>query len=215
MPLLPPEDLDLLSTEAHEESGRVESASDAEDALFAWRANYDRRRTTRRLTVWSKRSVRVLTVAGAILLALFAMRAPSTEPEAAPIETASTDALGSTSPVLQEAPTPLTWDIGIIDGTLMIGSRDDTEWFQFDYAIQEPVYLQWSDEAGALALNSLECTNKLRGGLRRCYIGRSHGRIGIALDQGAAEGDWNIQACTQPEGGICMSVGSFPTPQLD
>ncbi len=213
MPQFPPEDLDLSSVPLPGE-GRDESKTEAEDALFAWRANYDRRRTTRRVVNWSKRGVRVLALGGAALVALFVLRAPSTEPEAAPLEIQVQEDLGSQE-VTADLPVAPTWDIGIIDGTQKIWSLDDTEWIQFDYAMQAPVYLQWTDETGATALNSLECTNKLRGGLRRCYIGRSHGRIGIALDQGVQPGTWNIQACTQPEGGICMDLGDFTVQPQD
>jgi hypothetical protein len=208
MPHFSPEDLDLSS----QDESRDECQTEAEDALYAWRANYDRRRTTRKVVNWSKRGVRVLAVGAAALLALFVLRAPSTEPEAAPLEIQTQEALGSQAAqeVLPAAP---TWDIGIIDGTKKVWSLDDTEWIQFDYAMQAPVFLQWSDETGATALNSLECTNKLRGGLRRCYIGRSHGRIGIALDQGVQPGTWNVEACTQPEGGICMDLGAFSVNQ--
>lgn len=158
--------------------------------------------------------MRVVATGGIALLALFLIRAPSTEPEASPVapNPESTQPLTPQGNSLAEENEPeeaTTWDIGVIDGSLMVWSKDSTEWVQFDYAIQEKVYLQWLDANGIAALNAMECTNKLRGGLRRCYIGRSHGRIGIALNQGMASGTWSLQACSEPEGGVCMPIGSF------
>lgn len=213
MPQPPLEDLDLQSTEevASKNGARSEHQTDAENALFEWRATYEKRRGLKRFDQWSRYGLRVLATGSLALAALFLIRAPSTEPEASPIEPvveSPGDQQGSLAEDMQtQAPT--TWDIGMIDGSLKVWSNENTEWIQFDYAIQRDVYLQWMDESGQMALNSLECTNKLRGGLRRCYIGRSHGRIGIALEHGLASGRWSIQACTEPEGGICMHVANF------
>ncbi len=216
MPQPPLEDLDPQSTEvdASADDTRTEQQTEAEDALFAWRATYEHRRGVKRFKRWSQYGMRVVATGSVALLALFLIRAPSTEPEASPIEPSpeGTQALVDEAGSLVEEPEPqeaTTWDIGIIDGSLMVWSKDNTEWVQFDYAIQEQVYLQWLDADGVAALNAMECTNKLRGGLRRCYIGRSHGRIGIALNQGMTSGTWSVQACSEPEGGVCMPVGSF------
>ncbi|MEE2749839.1 MAG: hypothetical protein VX519_00280 [Myxococcota bacterium] len=216
MPQPPLEDLEPQSTEvdASADDTRTEQQTDAEDALFAWRATYEQRRGVKRFKRWSRYGMRVVATGSVALLALFLIRAPSTEPEASPVESNPEGAqiLADEQGSLEEEAQPqeaTTWDIGVIDGSLMVWSKDSTEWVQFDYAIQEKVYLQWLDANGVAALNAMECTNKLRGGLHRCYIGRSHGRIGIALNQGMSAGTWSVQACSEPEGGVCMPIGTF------
>ncbi len=190
-------------------NSRLEKPTEAEDALSAWRTGYRARKEHSPWKTWGLRSAKI---AGGGVLVLGAL-ALVNEPTEAPVEVQVVETPEvietAVAPVVEEV-VPPPYDIGLLKDSLMIWSNNETEWVQFDYASEEPVFLHWRDSEGRAALNPIQCTNLLRGGLYRCYVGRSHGRIQVALDQGSRTGTWSVSACADESGTSCLSVGTFP-----
>lgn len=97
------------------------------------------------------------------------------------------------------------FDPQVIAGTLNTWTADDTAWLQFDFLGTEPVEIHWLDAAGQQALNPWSCDGYLNRTTRRCYVGRTHERLAVALGDGAAPGTWTIQACA-PGTLLCGTV---------
>ena len=111
------------------------------------------------------------------------------------------------------APPPVRrFDPQVVEGTLRTYAFDATEWLQFDFRGAGPLEIRWLDAEGHQALNPWSCDGYIDRTTRRCYVGRTHQRIEVALDAGAAPGTWTIQAC-EPASGDCarlttLEVGS-------
>lgn len=94
--------------------------------------------------------------------------------------------------------------LGIV-GDVLTWSRTGDLWIQLDYT-GDPMTLRWKDAAGVEALESTVCTNRLPGGLSRCYLARTGERVAVALAGGAAPGTWTVEGC---QSGGCTEVASF------
>ena len=190
---------------------RLEQPTEAEDALSAWRTGYRARKEASPWKIWGTRGAKLAGGCVLVLGALAVVGEPTEAPVVAPLLEAPIEISETVvAPVVEVVEAP--YDIGLLKDSLMIWSNNDTEWVQFDYATEEAVFLHWRDSEGREALNPIECTNLLRGGLYRCYVGRSHGRIQVALDQGSHTGTWSVSACADEAGTSCLSVGTFPVP---
>ena len=188
---------------------RLEQPTEGEDALTAWRTGYRARKEHSPWKTWGIRGAKFAGGGVLVLGALAVVGEPTEAPVAAPlVETPTEISETVMAPLVEVVEVP--YDIGLLKDSLMIWSNNDTEWVQFDYATEEAVFLHWRDSEGRTALNPIECTNLLRGGLYRCYVGRSHGRIQVALDQGSHTGTWSVSACADEAGTSCLSVGTFP-----
>ncbi len=102
-------------------------------------------------------------------------------------------------------PTPTAFDPGVVDGTLNTWTADNTAWLQFDFAGTEPLEIHWLDAANQEALNPWVCDGYLNKTTRRCYVGRTHERLQVALRGGAAPGTWTLTAC-QPGTALCAPI---------
>jgi hypothetical protein len=106
---------------------------------------------------------------------------------------------------------PVEFDAQVIAGTLKIWTADATEWLQFDFRGAGPLEIQWLDAAGQQSLNSWSCDGYISRTTSRCYVGRTHRRIAVALRSGAAPGTWTLQAC-QPGTELCERIGKIQVP---
>jgi hypothetical protein len=98
------------------------------------------------------------------------------------------------APALEIVGTPRTWDAH--------GYR----WVSFEAKTDGPVTLSWLDANGQSVLEERNCGFAVGDGLRRCRVGRSEGRLDVALAAGAAPGDWHIRACAD---GSCADVATI------
>lgn len=101
------------------------------------------------------------------------------------------------------------FDGGVMIETVRVWTSSQTEWVQFDYT-GSPLELRWLDAAGVEALDRMGCANIVSSDVRRCYVGRTQGRIDHALAGGAAAGPWTVQACA-PGTTLCVDIGGFTT----
>jgi len=200
-----------------EDGPRQEDRSAGDERLFAWRANYVGRRqsTLKKLKgagLW-------LGAAGLIsVLGAFALT-PGSEGEA---EAATTQASmlsaksnATEAPVEEEPMTPMAlaeasiYDPHIVTDTVKLWKLGGHAWVQFDYESDVPIFLHWFDAEGRSSLNPIECKDRLGQGLRRCYFGRSFGRINLSLSRGYTPGEWGVFACEDYEGTACKKVGNW------
>lgn len=119
------------------------------------------------------------------------------EAPAEPVEVAPVAA-----PVVPEVALPT--ELSIV-GEVLSWEKDDDLWIQLDYR-GEPMTLRWLDAAGTEVLEATDCSNRIPGGLSRCYVGRTDERVDIALADGAQAGVWTVQGC---QAGHCAEVASF------
>jgi hypothetical protein len=197
-------------------------------ALVAWRdesvrrrAEYDERVALERAEADRRRrrmmrAAGLLSVAGISALATFAAGlawmswpapAPSPAPVAPPVVAVAPPIVEPVTepvaaPVVVETPPPAP-AFAIEPGTTRIWTDRKHVWVAFHAAEAGPIELHWKDAAGAEALEPMKCATA------DCRAGRSHGRIALALANGAAPGTWTISACGERG---CADVGTFPTP---
>ena len=117
---------------------------------------------------------------------------PAAEPEPVAAEPEPVAAEPEPAPV---AATPSSFDPQVVNGTLNTWTADATAWLQFDFLGTGPLEIRWLDAQGEPALNPWTCDGYVNRTTRRCYVGRTHERIAVALRAGAAPGTWAIQAC--------------------
>jgi hypothetical protein len=129
--------------------------------------------------------------------------APSAAPEAAveptlsaPVEAAAPAPAPEVSavPALQIVGTPRTWD------------ANGYHWVQFEAKAAGPITLTWLDANGQSVLDERTCGFASGDGILGCRVGRSEGRVDVALAKGAAPGDWKIRACSD---GNCADVATI------
>ncbi len=116
----------------------------------------------------------------------------------------------TTAPVVSPADTTPASDFDpqVVPETLNTWTAGATEWLQFDFLGVDPLEIRWLDAEGQQALNPWTCDGYLNRTTRRCYVGRTHQRIDVALAAGAAPGTWTLQAC-QPGTDACAGIGSI------
>jgi hypothetical protein len=98
-------------------------------------------------------------------------------------------------PALEIIGTPRTWD------------AKGYHWVSFEAKTDGPLTLTWIDANGQSVLDERNCGFAIGDGLRRCRVGRSEGRVDVALAAGAAPGDWRIRACS--DGERCADVATI------
>ena len=101
------------------------------------------------------------------------------------------------------------YDPHIVEESVKLWMLGEHAWVQFDYASEVPIFLHWFDAEGRSSLNPIECKDRLGDGLRRCYYGRSYGRINLSLSRGYTPGQWGVFACENYEGTACKKVGNW------
>ena len=124
---------------------------------------------------------------------------PAASPEVAPEPTPSApvEAVApavSAAPVLEIVGTPRTWD------------ASGYHWVSFEAKTDQPITLSWLDANGQSVLDDRTCGFSAGDGIRGCRVGRSEGRVDVALARGAAPGDWHIRACSD---GNCADVATI------
>jgi hypothetical protein len=110
---------------------------------------------------------------------------------AAPVVTNVTPQGLDTTAEIAAEPVPVThgdFDPQVVDGTLNTWTTNATEWLQFDFKGVSTLEIRWLDATGQQALNPWTCDGYLNRTTRRCYVGRTHDRIGVALASGAIAG---------------------------
>ena len=110
----------------------------------------------------------------------------------APVEVVAAQV--SAAPALEIVGTPRTWD------------ANGYHWVSFEAKTDGPLTLSWLDANGQSVLEERNCGFAVGDGTRRCRIGRSEGRVDVALAKGAAPGDWHIRACAD---GSCADVATI------
>ena len=105
------------------------------------------------------------------------------------------------------------YDPNILEESVKLWKLDNHAWVQFDYASDVPIFLHWFDADGRSSLNPIECKDRLGQGMRRCYFGRSYGRINLSLSRGYTPGQWGVFACEDYEGTSCSKVGEWNIPE--
>lgn len=197
------------------DGSRQEVRSAGDERLFAWRANYVGRRESalKKLAgvgLW-------LGAAGAAGLLSAVLLSPGTDSEAVPLQASllPTQDVATPQPV-EEAPlTPMaqaeasTYEPHIVSDSVKLWQLKGHAWVQFDYESEVPIFLHWFDTEGRSSLNPIECKDRLGDGMRRCYFGRSYGRINLSLSRGYTPGDWSVFACKDYEGTVCKKVGNW------
>jgi hypothetical protein len=98
--------------------------------------------------------------------------------------------------------------LAVVPGSASTWRDDGYHWVQFQVQEAELVRIAWRDGAGAPVLEPMHCGSPVDG-VRSCLAGRSHDRIAHAIDQGAAAGQWGVEACVS---GGCVPVTTFTAP---
>lgn len=194
---------------------RSETRSAGDERLFAWRANFVGRRDSRLkklagLGLWLG-AAGVAGALGAVLLA------PGAESDAAALKASL---IPAQAPEVVEpiAEVPLTemaqaeasaYDPHIFGETVKLWQLTGHAWVQFDYESEVPIYLHWFDAEGRSSLNPIQCKDRLGDGMRRCYFGRSYGRINLSLSRGYTPGQWAVFACETEAGEACKKIGDW------
>jgi hypothetical protein len=127
-----------------------------------------------------------------------AVRAPPPPVEREEVAAAPADVVApavAPAPSLEIVGTPRTWD------------AQGYHWVSFEAKTDGPLTLTWIDANGQSVLDERHCGFAIGDGIRRCRVGRSEGRVDVALAAGAAPGDWRIRACS--EGGRCADVATI------
>ncbi len=151
------------------------------------------------------------TEAGDVAEATVASNEPAADGEAPPRTEAGDVAEASVAPDVSRS----AFDLELVEGSLKVWSADETEWVFFDYRGTDPIDLRWTDAAGREALDPVTCTNKVRRGVRRCFVGRTHERIAVAqAHAGAVPGTWTVSACAAGDPQRCTRIASFEVPDL-
>lgn len=199
---------------------RTEERSAGDERLFAWRANYlGRKRSPYRKLAGAGAWLGLAGLAG--ILGAFVLTPDttlsSTQPALAGVVTPTAEL--AAEDVVQETPkTPMAaaeasdYDPEIVQESVKLWMLEGHAWVQFDYASDVPIYLHWFDAEGRSSLNPIECKSRLGQGMRRCYFGRSFGRINLSLSRGYTPGEWGIFACEDYEGTACTKVGTWEIP---
>jgi hypothetical protein len=146
-------------------------------------------------------STEVAEVAPVVAPVPIAEPAAEVEPVAEVEPPAETEPTAVTSPPVRPADAAVA-----VVGDVRQWTEHDHEWIKFDVHHASPVYLQWVDGAGKLALDPMSCSGLSSSGMRTCHAGRSHTRLGIALEGGATAGEWTVRAC---DATACVDVGRF------
>jgi hypothetical protein len=196
---------------------REENLSPGDERLFAWRANHMGRPQTpfRKLAgvgLWLG-AAGLAGMIGALILS------SSTDgiAEASPAQASllATNKAKAEAPI-EEAPlTPMAlaeasiYDPHILNESVKLWNLRGHAWVQFDYESDVPIFLHWFDAEGRSSLNPIECKDRLGEGMRRCYFGRSYGRINLSLSRGYTPGQWGVFACEDYEGTACKKVGEW------
>jgi hypothetical protein len=102
-----------------------------------------------------------------------------------------------------------SFDPHILAETVKLWQLGGHAWVQFDYESEVPIYLHWFDAEGRSSLNPIQCKDRLGDGKRRCYFGRSFGRINLSLSRGYTPGQWAVLACENEEGTACKKIGDW------
>ena len=98
------------------------------------------------------------------------------------------------APALEIVGTPRTWD------------AYGHHWVSFEARTDAPITLTWLDANGQSVLDERTCGFASGDGILGCRVGRSEGRVDVALAKGAAPGDWRIRACSD---GNCADVATI------
>ena len=202
------------------DSLRTEERSAGDERLFAWRANYlGRKRSPYKKIAGAGAWLGAAGLAGS--LGAFVLSPDTTNQDAPP---ALAGVVAPTTNAVEEAPvreipqTPMAaaeasnYDPEIVEESVKLWMLEGHAWVQFDYASDLPIYLHWFDAEGRSSLNPIECKSRLGQGMRRCYFGRSFGRINLSLSRGYTPGEWGIFACEDYEGTACTKVGTWEIP---
>jgi len=110
----------------------------------------------------------------------------------APVEAAAPEV--SAAPALEILGTPRTWD------------ANGYHWVSFEAKAVAPITLTWLDANGQSVLDERTCGFASGDGVLGCRVGRSEGRVDVALAKGAAPGAWRIRACSD---GNCADVATI------
>jgi hypothetical protein len=202
-------------SQVSQDGTRTETRSAGDERLFAWRANYVGRRESplKKLAgvgLWLG-AAGVAGVLSALILS------PGSDSEAAPRQASLLPSQNVPAvQAVEEIPlTPMaqaeatTYDPHIVSDTVKLWQLGGHAWVQFDYESEVPIYLHWFDAEGRSSLNPIECKDRLGDGMRRCYFGRSYGRINLSLSRGYTPGEWSVFACKDYEGTECKKVGDW------
>lgn len=199
---------------------RTEERSAGDERLFAWRANYlGRNRSPYKKLLGAGAWLGLAGLAG--ILGAFVLSPGESPNEAQPAlasVVAPSNPLGEEAPVVETPQTPMAaaeasnYDPEIVEDSVKLWMLEGHAWVQFDYASEVPIYLHWFDAEGRSSLNPIECKSRLGQGMRRCYFGRSFGRINLSLSRGYTPGEWGIFACQDYEGTACAKVGTWDIP---
>ena len=123
---------------------------------------------------------------------------------AAPIEEAVPTVSEAPTPSALRAPPPPEAGVEVnaattaleIVGTPRTWEANGYRWVSFEAKTDGPITLTWLDANGQSVLDERTCGFASGNGIRGCRIGRSEGRVDVALAKGAAPGDWRIHACS-------------------
>jgi hypothetical protein len=118
---------------------------------------------------------------------------PTAAPEVAAEPTAPEE-VKSAATALEIVGTPRTWD------------ANGYHWVSFEAKAAGPITLTWLDANGQSVLDERTCGFASGDGILGCRVGRSEGRVDVALAKGAAPGDWQIRACSD---GSCADVATI------
>ena len=204
-----------------EDGPRSETRSAGDERLFAWRANYlGRKRSPFGKLAGAGLWIGLAGAAG-ILGAFVLTPSDSTEAQQPALSSVVAPAADRAEEApLQEVPqTPMAvaeasqYDPNILEESVKLWKLDNHAWVQFDYASDVPIFLHWFDADGRSSLNPIECKDRLGQGMRRCYFGRSYGRINLSLSRGYTPGQWGVFACEDYEGTACSKVGEWNIPE--
>jgi len=209
------ETTDLKLEESNGPREEVRSAGD--ERLFAWRANYiGQRRSPFKNLMGTGLWLGVASLAG--IFGAFLLSPDSATATDSPLQASllsGNAASGEERLVEEVVKTPMAlaeeslYDPNIVEESVKLWMLGEHAWVQFDYASDVPIFLHWFDAEGRSSLNPIECKDRLGDGLRRCYYGRSYGRINLSLSRGYTPGQWGVFACENYEGTACKKVGDW------
>ena len=112
----------------------------------------------------------------------------------APVEAVAPEVNAASPAPLEIVGTPRTWD------------ANGFHWVSFEAKTTAPITLTWLDANGQSVLDERTCGFASGDGILGCRVGRSEGRVDVALAKGAAPGDWRIRACSD---GSCADVATI------
>ncbi len=203
------------TTDMNVDGTRQETRSAGDERLFAWRANFVGRRESplkklAGLGLWLGAAALAGVLSAAVL-------SPGGDSESAPLQASllPTPATENIAPIKEAPLTEMAqaeasvYDPHILSETVKLWQLRGHAWVQFDYESEVPIFLHWFDAEGRSSLNPIQCKDRLGDGKRRCYFGRSYGRINLSLSRGYTPGQWAVFACENEEGTACKKVGDW------